>query len=67
MKHDPADETDRKPRQLRNTPLLKYVRLASLVTTLIYAGAMYIGYRRKWVYYIYTYKTFIYNLHYLFI
>lgn len=47
MRRDPADETHRKPRRLRNTQLLKYVRLASLVTTLFYAGAMYIGYRRQ--------------------
>ncbi|KYM87828.1 hypothetical protein ALC53_03263, partial [Atta colombica] len=47
MFHDPADETHRKPRQLRNTPLQKYVRLAALTVTLLYAGAMYISWRRN--------------------
>lgn len=46
MLHDPADETHRKPRQLRNTPMLKYVRLTSLFITLCYAGALYISWRR---------------------
>ncbi|KAL0118189.1 hypothetical protein PUN28_009096 [Cardiocondyla obscurior] len=46
MIDDPTDETHRKPRQLRNTPLQKYVRLTSFFLTLCYAGAMYIGYRR---------------------
>ncbi|KYN36648.1 hypothetical protein ALC56_08438 [Trachymyrmex septentrionalis] len=47
MFHDPADETHRKPRQLRNTPLQKYVRLAALTVTLFYAGAMYISWRKN--------------------
>jgi len=47
MLNDPADKTHRKPRQLRNTPLLKYVNLISLGVTLIYAGACYISYKKK--------------------
>ncbi|KYM98280.1 hypothetical protein ALC62_10983 [Cyphomyrmex costatus] len=47
MLHDPADETHRKPRQLRNTPLQKYIRLASLAITLCYAGAMYVAWRKN--------------------
>lgn len=45
--HDPTDETIRKVRRLRNTPLQKYIRLTSIVVTLIYTGAMYISYRRN--------------------
>lgn len=45
--HDPTDETIRKVRRLRNTPLQKYIRLTSIVITLMYAGAMYISYRRN--------------------
>jgi len=44
---DPADETFRKLRQLRNTPLQKYIRITSAAITLMYVGAMYIYYRRK--------------------
>ncbi|KAH0954813.1 hypothetical protein HN011_009154 [Eciton burchellii] len=47
MLNDPADKTHRKPRQLRNTPLLKYVNLISLGVTLIYAGACYISYKKN--------------------
>lgn len=47
MLHDPTDETHRKPRQFRNTPLQKYVRFASLFITLWYAGAMFISYKRN--------------------
>ncbi|EGI62402.1 hypothetical protein G5I_09288 [Acromyrmex echinatior] len=47
MLHDPTDETHRKPRQLRNTPLQKYVRLAALSISLLYAGAMYISWRKN--------------------
>ncbi|KAL6257148.1 hypothetical protein P5V15_012080 [Pogonomyrmex californicus] len=39
MLHDPTDETHRKPRQFRNTPVRRYIRLTSLVITLIYGVA----------------------------
>lgn len=47
MVHDPIDETFRKARRLRNTPLQKYIRTTSVIITLMYAGAMYISYRRN--------------------
>ncbi|EFN66871.1 hypothetical protein EAG_04775 [Camponotus floridanus] len=49
---DPTDETFRKLRRLRNTPLQKYIRITSAVITLMYVGAMYIYYRRKVVPYL---------------